>query len=237
MLSNSNLQFTNASLLNDPFDCHPALFDYSNAPTYPYNWPPKDFLVEKGKTDTENIRNSAWICSLSKNYDSLLMWCFYCNYKGVCIGIDIEKAMVYLSRVKCFISIGASMLEVHYRDIIEKPDYFKERKDQLHYQLSTKAKAWEHEQEVRLILDNPSYGYVPMSLTRKPKRDEEVDWKELRVYPRIGPECFDSIYLGNKADERSKARIVSVAKKLNPDIKIYKMTIDPEAFRLKGVLV
>ena len=73
MLHNSNLQFTNATRLNDPFDCHPALFDFSNAPEYPYNWPPKDFMVEKGKSDTENLRNSAWICSLSKIHDSILM--------------------------------------------------------------------------------------------------------------------------------------------------------------------
>ena len=32
MLYYSNLMFTNATQLNDPFDCHPALFDYSNAP-------------------------------------------------------------------------------------------------------------------------------------------------------------------------------------------------------------
>ena len=37
MLHNSNLQFTNATRLNDPFDCHPALFDFSNAPENPYN--------------------------------------------------------------------------------------------------------------------------------------------------------------------------------------------------------
>jgi len=73
MLHNSNLQFTNATRLNDPFDCHPALFDFSHAPEYSYNWPPKDFMVEKGKTDTENLRNSAWICSLSKIHNSLLM--------------------------------------------------------------------------------------------------------------------------------------------------------------------
>lgn len=237
MLRNSNLQFTNATRLNDPFDCHPALFNFSNAPEYPHNWPPKDFLVEKGKIDTEHIRNSTWICSLSKNYDSLLMWCFYCNYNGVCIGIDIEKAKAYLSRVHCAMTMGVSMYDVQYKDIIEKPDYFNDCQDLIHYQLTTKAKAWEYEQEVRLILDDPTYGYVPMSLNRKPKRNELVDWKEVRVYPRIGPECFDSIYLGINTDEKSKISLVSAAKKLNLDIKIYQMTIDPDAFRLRAELI
>ena len=57
MLQGSNLQFTNATCLNDPFDCHPALFDYSNAPTNKYNWPPTDFLKWIGKKDMENQRN------------------------------------------------------------------------------------------------------------------------------------------------------------------------------------
>ena len=29
MLYNGNLQFTNAHYLNDPFDCHPSLIDFS----------------------------------------------------------------------------------------------------------------------------------------------------------------------------------------------------------------
>ena len=61
MLRNSNLQFTNSTRLNDPFDCHPALFDFSNVPVNANNWPPADFLREKGITDMENLRNSAWI--------------------------------------------------------------------------------------------------------------------------------------------------------------------------------
>ena len=29
MLHNCNIQFTNATKLNDPFDCHPSLIDFS----------------------------------------------------------------------------------------------------------------------------------------------------------------------------------------------------------------
>ena len=32
MLTDSNLQFTNATRFNDPFDCHPALIDFSHVP-------------------------------------------------------------------------------------------------------------------------------------------------------------------------------------------------------------
>ena len=70
MLYYSNLQFTNATKFNDPFDCHPALFDFSNVPETKYNWPPKDFLKLKGETDMENQRNNTWISCFSKVYDS-----------------------------------------------------------------------------------------------------------------------------------------------------------------------
>lgn len=32
MLKYHNLQFTNATKINDPFDCHPSLIDFSNVP-------------------------------------------------------------------------------------------------------------------------------------------------------------------------------------------------------------
>lgn len=66
MLEHQNLQFTNATKFNDPFDCHPALFDYTNVPTTKHNWPPADFLKQKGESDMENQRNRTWICSLSE---------------------------------------------------------------------------------------------------------------------------------------------------------------------------
>ena len=38
-------------------------------------------------------------------------------------------------------------------------------------------------------------------------------------------------------DEEQKERIIQEARKCNPDIKIYQMTVDPEAFRLKDILI
>ena len=245
MLRNRNLQFTNATRLNDPFDCHPALFDFSHAPVNENNWPPADFLKEKGKIDMENLRNSAWICSLSKVYDSLLMWTYYGNHKGVCIGLDMENARQYLSRIHCSIYMGAMELEVQYRDVIEKPDYFHDAKDYFHYLLSTKAKAWKHEKEVRLVLLDPTPSWIPnhpyfapMGLPHKPKnRKEVIDWKEVRAYPHLGSECFDSLFLCINMDKKEKEIIIIEARKCNPYIKIYQMKIAPESFRLTGVPV
>ena len=235
MLHYSNLQFTNATCLNDPFDCHPSLFDFSNAPVNEYNWPPVDFLKKKGITDMENYRNSCWICSLSKVYNSLLMWSYYGNHKGVCIGIDMEKANKYLSRIPCAMTFGAIEYEVQYKNIIEKPDYFHDIQDFYRYQLSTKAKEWEHEHEVRLVLEDPSPRV--MALTYKPQKNEVIDWREVRAYPHLGGECFESLYLGIKVGNKEKERIIKEARKCNPNIKIYQMTVDPEAFRLREQLI
>ena len=238
MLRNSNLQFTNATRLNDPFDCHPSLIDFSQVPAERMLVLNKDDVMSLESNRYERLRDKVWLCSLSKVHDSLLMWSYYCNHKGVCIGINLERADKFLSNIICATYVGAMEMEVQYRDIIEKPDYFRDAKDYFHYQLSTKAKAWEHEKEVRLVLIEPLNGFTPMGLLYQPKDENElIDWKEVRVYPKIGGESFDSLYFGINIDEEKKEEIIKVAKELNPDIKIYQMTIDPEAFRLREKLL
>lgn len=231
MLKHGNLQFTNATKLNDPFDCHPALINFSN---YPKELKGKNgyalSLVQIMKCIGN--RRKAWICSLSKVHDAMLMWAYYGNHKGVCIGLDMDKARPYLDNIQCSVFRGALELEVQYKNVIEKPDYFNERIDYYRYQYSTKAKDWEHEQEVRLLLISPSQIFTPMALPYDPK-GKTVDWEEVRAYPKIGGECFDSLYLGIKIDEEKKAEIIKAALTLNPEIKIYQMEIDPKAFRLK----
>ena len=93
MLELHNLQFTNATKFNDPFDCHPALFDYSNVPENQKEWPRTDLVSAMEKNHMENLRNSTWICCLSKVYDSLLMWAYYNAHKGICIGLNKEKLL------------------------------------------------------------------------------------------------------------------------------------------------
>ena len=73
MLKHGNLQFTNATKLNDPFDCHPALVDFSNVPKEACKaWPADDISwLMSGKF--QRNRDKAWICSLSKVYDAMLI--------------------------------------------------------------------------------------------------------------------------------------------------------------------
>ena len=241
MLSNSNMQFTNATKLNDPFDCHPSLIDFSNVPDERMRVWGKDLVMKAESNRYENYRNDTWVCSLSKVNNSLLMWSYYSNHRGVCIGLNMEKTRKYLSNILCSTFIGALEMEIQYKEIINRPDYFNKYEDYFRYQLSTKAKEWEHEQEVRLVLINPTPAIIPnhscmvtMALPYEPKdKTKAVDWREVRAYHKICSECFESVYLGVNIDEEKRNQIIEVAKKLNPDIKIYQMRVDADAFRLQ----
>ena len=236
MLTYKNLQFTNPVCLNDPFDCHPSLIDFSNVPSEKTKVWGKDDIILLESSPYKNLRNDIWICSLSKVHNSILMWSYYGNHEGICIGIDKDKAKEYLKRsAHCGLMIGCSEMEVQYRDIIEKPDYFHDYDLNCYtYQLSTKAKEWAHEQEVRLLLEKPTIGLTPSAFPPKFEKNKDgVDIKVVRFYPRIGAECFVSLYLGIKLDEEKKKEIIKAALKANPEIKIYQMAVDPDAFRLK----
>ena len=242
MLKGSNLQFTNATQLNDPFDCHPGLFDYSNANTRAAKVFGKELIGRGEFVNANTLRNETWICSLSKVYNNLLMWSYYNGHKGVCIGLNKEKTKDCLSHICNGVYIGAQEMEVQYKDIIEKKDFFHgDYFENFKYQLSTKAKDWEHEQEVRFLLIDPTPSVVPhhpsfatMALPPGDKYEKAkyVDWTEVRAYPEISAECFESLYLGVRIENEDKNNIVEIARKRNPNIKIFQMKPNPEAFRL-----
>ena len=128
MLSNGNIQFTNATKLNDLFDCHPSLIDFSQVPTERARLWGKEAIIDLESNHFERNRDKTWLCSLSKNYDSLLMWSYYNCHKVLCIGIDLEKANKYLSRIWGSIILGYLKFEVRYRDILRSQTFFKEKK-------------------------------------------------------------------------------------------------------------
>lgn len=235
MLKYHNLQFTNATRFNDPFDCHPALFDYSNVPENKRVWTGTDFVSKMEENQMENLRNSTWICSLSKVCDSLLMWAYYNNHKGVCIGLNMDAVMKSCN-YKYFGLMFPFAEEVKYRDVHQKPDYFKDHPSWLDL-LLTKSKEWEHEHEVRIITQEPNWVRCGRTIPKEFENEESVDWREERFYPILSPDCFELVYLGVNMLPDNKDKIIKTAKKLNSEIKIYQMIIDPDAFKLKEELL
>jgi hypothetical protein len=55
--------------------------------------------------------------------------------------------------------------------------------------------------------------------------------------PKIDGQCFSSVYLGVNMDEKEKQEIIKLARKLNPNIKIYQMKVNPNAFKLDCEIV
>ena len=67
--------------------------------------------------------------------------------------------------------------------------------------------------------------------------EELIDWKEMKAFPKLGGECYASLYLGKQIGNEDKEKIIKEARKCNPDIKIYQMTVDPDAFRLQADII
>lgn len=232
MLYNRTLMFTKATQLNDPFDCHPAYIHLSGEMTTPYKgWSPEIVSWLEYNKRLQR-RDKTYICSLSKVYDSILMWSYYSKHLGICIGLDMEKTRKYLNRMTGLF-LGCPELEVKYRDVVNEPGSMKDSNDFRCYHFATKAKEWKHEQEVRLVAYDPSTTHM-RRLSNQNDNEGSIPWKEVRVFLEIGGECFESVFLGINIDKKDKDNIIKVARKCNPDIKIYQMTIDPEAFKLKA---
>lgn len=229
MLHYSNLMYANATTFNDPFDCHPCLIDFSKIPSEKCKiWDTKD--IENLESNRHiNYRNDLWICCLSKVYNSLLMWSYYNKHVGVCIGLNMEYLKNYL-HPGYGLMVSTQGKDVQYRDIIKKPDYHRDCEDFFNYQIFTKAKAWEHEQEVRLYIYKPS----PMFMALLPFQQDknELNWKEIRSFIKIGAECFDSIYFGVNISNNNKEKMIQFAKKLNSEIKFYQMIPDTNSFNI-----
>ena len=120
--------------------------------------------------------------------------------------------------------------EVQYKDVIDKPNFYLDKEDFFNYQVYTKAKAWEHEQEVRLFIYEPSPRF--MGLLSYSEDRNMYDNKEQKTFVRLSAECFEAIYLGVKICANDREDIILKAKALNPDIKIYQMNIDSNTFSL-----
>ena len=101
--------------------------------------------------------------------------------------------------------------------------------------MGTKANEWAYEQEVRVVVLRPSAMYAAFTPEQFDNPKEEWDWREIHHYMPLKGECFESIYFGVNTDPTEKEKIIQYARaKLNPEIKLYQMRVDDNAFRLKA---
>ena len=139
MLYYSDLMYTNATMFNDPFDCHPSLIDCSNVPAEERKGWPANVIEELHSNRFINNREDLWICCLSKLYDSILMWSYYNKHEGVCLGLNMDHVTKYI-KVNYGMMVTTQGQEVQYRNILHKPNYYRDREDFFSYQIFPKKK-------------------------------------------------------------------------------------------------
>ena len=88
-----------------------------------------------------------------------------------------------------------------------------------------------------MITRRPFWIHAGRDIPKELYEEELVDEKEVRHYPWLTGDCFESVYLGVNIFPKNKTDIIKAAKELNPEIKIYQMTTDPEIFGLKEEII
>lgn len=148
------------------------------------------------------------IACLSKPPDSVLMWSYYGDgHKGIAIRFNMDPRQL----------IGLPGLwfpaEVHYSEKLPCINFYDaDAFDLAQGMFGTKAKAWEHESEWRIVLLNRT-GIV-----------------------RIPPRIIDGVILGLRTDEDSERKIRQWVKERRPvPTEVLRVLNEKDAFALKVV--
>lgn len=207
VIVDSKLYFAQPSAFNDPLDCKtPPTFNASKRKIQSHwrnyvqtNHPDqkgkehkkiiqqliRDSRTEKGKKKLvegvfRSIDKNGIVC-FSRVPDSILMWSYYTNgHRGICLRFRTDPN--FLVRL----AEQLIPLEVSYADAFPEVNFYESGiHDFIKTILGTKAKAWEHEQEWRLILVNdfgkmafPSFMLDGIILGMRIGRDDENTIKE-----------------------------------------------------------
>lgn len=88
MLQKEELWFRRTGFLNDPYDCY---LSHECQGKYP------EFSVS---FDLNELTKYFGICSLSETATTFLMWSYYNEHKGMCIGVNMKD--IYTSLINHF---------------------------------------------------------------------------------------------------------------------------------------
>lgn len=218
MLETEQLWFSRALTLNDPYDCyHVSKFkaDYL------------DFSVE---LDYNEIFQYTGVCSLTDNPLNFLMWSYYNQHMGICVGIDInivKKVIGYHKTVNKYVELKKvkyqdelpllnpyAIMPKNYLEVKDDPDHINNAQTAINNFLSTKAKWWEHEKEYRLILrENPNYSEAP-----KPAKAQIAG-------------LIKEVYIGCKCKNEDIDLVIQIAQRQN--FPVYQLKLQSDNFGLE----
>ena len=207
MLQKEELWFRRTGFLNDPYDCY---LSHECQGKYP------EFSVS---FDLNELTKYFGICSLSETATTFLMWSYYNEHKGMCIGVNMKD--IYTSLINHFhdkINSYLSFRKVVYKNKLPDLNLInivpfdyqtpridntpsKKAQNEINGFLSTKAKWLEHEKEYRLILRQTPNPYLNL--------DEPVKLQMRNLINRV--------YLGCKFDGNIDT-IINIAKEKKFDV-------------------
>ncbi len=140
IIFNNRLYCSNWSELNDPNE---GAFAYTCTAETQSNY--KEQIEE---IIQEKMRLK--VCSLSKTYDSHLLWAHYASgFRGVAIEVELPDTSPAIKAIE-YGAVFASIAIDHYRDSIEVAEKV----------LSSKYLDWSYEQEVRILQSQEWYELV-----------------------------------------------------------------------------
>lgn len=212
MLINEELWFTRALNLNDPYDCfHTTNFNAD------YNGFSTNF-------DLNIIFQQVRVCSLTDNPHNFLMWSYYNQHRGLCLGlnmdvvkkcfgsIDAVKGYVTLKKVKYQSTVPSidpyDIMPKNYLEVYGSEEHFYQVQNIVEDFLSTKARWWENENEYRLIF-----------------RKEENNIRDTSPSIVHIPRLIKSIYIGNKYEGEIE-EIINIASSRNIEVYREKLKVD-----------
>lgn len=83
-------------------------------------------------------------------------------------------------------------------------------------------------------MPNPNFAYAALTPEQEKHLKKTWDGREIRHYMPLTGDCFESIYFGVNVDPAEKDAIMKYArKKVNPQINLFQMEVDPDAFKLR----
>lgn len=227
MLENKTLKMSKATNFNDPFDLYEELLDIDDCQSYTknitnkykesFNRKQRREILNKSVSEKKRhikdmfgfIKNEIGICSLSADYDEILMWSHYANmHKGICVGVELDFLSLLKKGIFFFPIVYVDNFEMKYFGATEE-----EKRFALYNWTKTKYKKWEYENEFRLV------GF-------------DFNLKNQTEFLQIDDTIIKEIYLGSKISKENKLTIKDLIKSYEITPKLFDIKLKKENFKL-----
>ena len=223
-LTNELMRFSQPSVLNDPFECTPTLSNTQlaylsdiSAHIHPFPSDSKDIRNSTRSRFLSQVSNrldrDLGILSLSRRWDSALMWAHYCSsHTGYCLGFNSSHPFFAAEGLPEF--EGAPIQTVVYRNNRVSAFFRKIENPEILELLCTKGLDWAYEEEVRVlrhlskaktITDNPKTPNTPAYLFKVPH------------------DALAEIIIGMKASSQLRDELITLGKTLGVPVYISKI--------------